>query len=129
MHFINVFFGGSLVQNIPDIDPLRIHVSPGIHNVKIIDDELLNELGSKSNESVQVNSYHNSGVLTGTLGKDLKIFSLLEEINLVEGLFHEQYPIAALEWHPERKKPQDLLDKIITNAFINKTLFWKMKSI
>ena len=128
MQFINVYFGGSLVQNISEIDTMRKHISPGIHNVKILNEELLWELKSKVQILVQVNSYHNTGVLTNMMGINLVAFSVFEEINLVEGLFHTRYPIAAIEWHPERPKPSEELDEILVNAFIQKTLFWKIRS-
>jgi N5-(cytidine 5'-diphosphoramidyl)-L-glutamine hydrolase len=122
MQFINVYFGGSLVQYISETDTMKKHVSPGIHNIKIVHDELLRELSNKAD--IPVNSYHNTGVLTNMLGTNLQAFSVLEEISLVEGLYHNQYPIAGIEWHPERTKPNEELDEILVKAFINKTLFW-----
>ena len=123
MQFINVFFGGKIVQDISKIDSLKKHISPGNHNIRILSKELIDCLKRKSMYT-NVNSYHNSGVLDSLLGKDLKPFALVDEINLVEGLFHQYYPIAAVEWHPERDGSDKELDIFIIKTFLNRKLFW-----
>jgi putative glutamine amidotransferase len=123
MQFINVHFGGSLLQNLSAIDRMSHHATPGIHEITLVQEDLVRLM--KGRTRLEVNSYHNQGVVTTTLAKEISAFAVFEELNLVEGLFHPRHPIAAIEWHPERPKPSDELDSILVNAFLQRELFWK----
>ena len=73
MQFINVFFGGKILQNISTIDDNNIHTNSGVHYIDIVNNELLNKM--KNKEKIEVNSYHNDGILQNMLAKDLQSFS------------------------------------------------------
>lgn len=122
MQFINVFFDGKLVGDIKEIDTRGGHGVPCKHNVRIIDDAFSKMLGQNK---FQVNSYHNQGILPEGLGKDLKAFAIYEDIGLIEAFHHIRYPIAGLQWHPERPGSSDILDSILVNGFVNRKLFWR----
>lgn len=124
MQFINVFFGGNLVAAIKDIDARGFHGVPCKHDIRIINDSLSQKLG---NNEFQVNSYHNMGVLQDGLGEDLMAFAIYEGLDLVEACSHIRYPIAGVQWHPERPGSSDSLDRMLINCFINRTLFWNDK--
>jgi putative glutamine amidotransferase len=110
MQFANVYFGGTLTH------VAGKHVAPGTdHPVKLRE----KSLGVRSS----VNSYHNWGVVEKDLAPDLRAFALAD--GLVEGWFHSSLPIAGVQWHPERKSPDPVLNEKLVMAFVGRTLFWK----
>ena len=121
MQFINVFFGGKLITAIKDIDTKGVHGVPCNHNIRIIDNKYSKYF---DNCQFQVNSYHNQGILPGGLGEELETFALYEELDLIEAFSHVKYPIAGVQWHPERPGSSEILDNILLHGFINRTLFW-----
>lgn len=112
MQMINSFFGGSLTQNISD------HVRSA-HAVCCI-----NPLPSQMPVSdLLVNSYHNHGVFPHNLSSSLKVVFQNLKDGLIEGISHSQYPIFAIQWHPEREKtPNKIVDTLITSFFKNSHL-------
>ena len=117
MQFINVFFGGRIIQNIKE------HVATR-HGVKIIDHSLSKLLNKTI---IVVNSYHNQGISKECLPPELKAFALSEKDGIVEGIYHQNYPIAGIQWHPERPGSAKEYDKKIIRAFIEYQLFWSRK--
>lgn len=95
---INVFFGGSLYQ---DIKNANEH-SPSdkidlIHPVKAIDGSIAKSLYGSD---FVVNSYHHQAV--NKLGKGLKVTMMSADNTVVEGIEHMDLPIFGVQWHPER---------------------------
>ncbi len=100
IQFINVYFGGTLVQDLPcgekhkASDPENFHL---LHNVK---DGFMWELYG---ETCQVNSRHHQSV--NRIGDGLleTAFWLGEDgYRVTETIRHEELPIFGLQWHPER---------------------------
>ncbi len=96
---INLYFNGSLKE-------IEGHVAVK-HNVKI------------NGEDVKVNSYHTQKI--DKIGDNLKVFALAGED--VEGVYHENYPIAAIMWHPERGESS--IDRKLVTDFLEKKGYWK----
>lgn len=95
---MNVYFGGTLVQDIPD--QLGGEHSGGLcHPLTIKEDSILGKLFGTS---MEINSYHHQGL--DELGKGL-VASAWSDANghtLVEAVEHESLPVWAVQWHPER---------------------------
>jgi N5-(cytidine 5'-diphosphoramidyl)-L-glutamine hydrolase len=104
MQFINIYFGGKLVN-------VEGHVAVN-HKISI------NNIGE-----TEVNSYHGLGITKDTLSPKLKSFAKAGEI--IEGINHPKLPIAGIEWHPERKSPDEKINKRIIKAFVDGEMFWK----
>lgn len=122
MQFINIFFGGKLVKNIKE--EMTPHHEPGKdHKIALIEERIISVVGK--NEII-VNSFHNQAVTTHTLSPQLKPLAITEH-DIIEGLHHPTLPIAGVQWHPERKIPDEKLNKLLVEAFIQKELFWKKK--
>jgi len=121
MQFINVFFGGRLVQDI-EKDTEYEHKPREDHSIDILH-EGVSELTGRS--EARVNSYHNQAVLEDNLAAGLRIFALARDTKIVEGLYHEEHPIAGMQWHPERKSPEPDFNKLLIKAFMDRKLFWK----
>lgn len=117
MQMINYYFGGSVFK-ISEIDKKHLHITSTQHQVTIKDRNLTR--GYK----VKVNSYHDFGISKETLGKNLQSFAEYEELKLIEGIYHLNYSIAGIMWHPERNKTESKIDKLLINAFTNRKLYW-----
>jgi putative glutamine amidotransferase len=95
---LNVYFGGTLHQDIPTkaqhrLDPKLPYL---IHNV-VASDPLLE--GLYGAEFV-INSCHHQAV--DKLGEGLRITARCPEDQVVEGFAHETLPVFAVQWHPEK---------------------------
>lgn len=119
MQFMNVFFGGSLVEDIKEKTGVN-HVDV-THSIRIVDENASLFLGKKE---TMVNSFHDQGITKDNLSAKLKIFALAKD-GSVEGIFHPEYPIAGFVWHPERDGSDEGLNKKLVSAFIKKELFWE----
>ena len=98
MQLINVYFGGSLYQDLKTKDAhSRKNGVDSVHSVKsIVGDNLFENLYGKE---FFVNSAHHQGVKK--LGGDL--ISVLEaDDGVCEALLHNDLPIVATQFHPER---------------------------
>lgn len=123
MQFINVYFGGTLIQDISSQMNIADHDPGKSHNVDLAEDHLFGWSG----EDICVNSYHNQSVTSNRMSKELSAFlySASDKGRIVEGLYHKKLPIAGIQSHPERGNPsQGFVDRII-EAFIERKLFWK----
>ena len=107
MQLINVYFGGSLSNNIQN------HVN--IHHPICCINKPLNQIDIPN---LSVNSFHNHGIRLHNIAPSLEIAFQGVDDELVEGIFHPQKPILAIQWHPEREKtPNGMVDKLIKNFF------------
>ena len=114
MQFINVFFGGSLYQDIQDLveNPL-IHEKGTVHPVKISEGSKLLRIVGKSEFSVK--SYHHQAV--NKVGGILRANAHSSD-GLVEGLESEEHFLLAVQWHPELEDSE--ISKKIFESFIIK---------
>lgn len=119
MQFINVFFDGKLINIKEKIETNNEHVVAS-HKISIIEPEAIKILG----KTVDVNSYHNQGLRVNELSPKLKVFAQTSN-GIIEGIYHPSLPIVGIQWHPERKSPEEEFNKKIIQAFIEKRLFWK----
>ncbi|MEK6935083.1 MAG: gamma-glutamyl-gamma-aminobutyrate hydrolase family protein [Nanoarchaeota archaeon] len=117
--FLNVYFRGSLIQNLKEeLNTNHIAVT---HKIKITDKESSKFLGKNK---TTVNSFHSQGFTEKELSSKLKHFAISDD-KIIEGIYHPDYPIAGILWHPERDNSDKELDEKLVKAFINKELFWK----
>jgi putative glutamine amidotransferase len=94
MQVINKFFDGDLPENL-DADYEINHVATK-HTVDIIDERYRRG----SSDQITVNSYHRQGIRNSMLSDQLRPFAICGD--LVEGLYHPDYPVLGVQWHPER---------------------------
>ena len=95
---LNVFFGGSLIQN---LDTAQKHVrsaeGDSVHAVRADHGSIA---ASLYGDAFCVNSSHHQAVKK--LGNGLRITMTTEDDRVVEGFEHESLPVFAVQWHPER---------------------------
>ena len=70
-----------------------------------------------------VNSFHDNIINNDMLGKDLHPFAISDSDQTVEGIFHSNFPILGVMWHPERNIDLESEKNLIKNTFHK--LFWK----
>lgn len=108
MQLLNVFFGGSLYQDIssflPDAMP---HEKGAVHDILIEDGTLLHKMSGSS--KFHVNSYHHQAVKE--IGRGLRVSATAPD-GIVEGIeSREPRYIVGIQWHPEREQ-SELADRI-----------------
>lgn len=118
MQFINVFFGGGLVQDVRLLGGNVEHVGKP-HNVQIIHPQI--RAFSQATQVV-VNSFHNQGVTKDLLSASLEAFALCSD-GLIEGILHPLYPIIGLQWHPERPMASPEFDLRLIKGLLQ-GVFW-----
>ena len=118
---LNVFRGGTLVQDIPSIVAAPLFheehgepQQPASHLVRLGRDSLLARLAGK--DAVEVNSFHHQAV--DAVGRNLKAVAtspdgVIEAIEDSSGRF-----IVGVQWHPERGFRDDAFSQALFQAFI-----------
>lgn len=101
IQIINVYFKGSLIQDIAN------HQN-STHKCTISDNPYLNE------NNITTNSFHHQAI--SLLGDDLKAFCISDD-GIIEGIYHNNLPILAIQWHPEINSSS--IDTTLFRNFIN----------
>lgn len=117
MQVINVFFGGTLYQDLPSQkpQPLLEHQRPdqkwsGVHEIQIVEKSHLHQILDVS--QTMVNSTHHQSVRDVAPG----FRSVAQSPDgVIEAIESEQLPILAVQFHPERLAIGD--DQMFTRLF------------
>ncbi len=111
MQHINYYFKGNHFK----LEECEKHVAKE-HPVKWNDSGLNAEYPLLSN--FIVNSYHELGISSSTLGSELEPIAFDESGN-IEGFRHKSLPVVGIMWHPERKFSDDKISKFHKNGFFD----------
>ncbi len=113
MQLINVFFRGSLYQDIPSqIFGALIHEKGSVHEVYVEENTLLREITKEKRFSIK--SYHHQSVKV--LGNGLRISAMCPD-GVVEAIEWPNSFVLGLQWHPEREGTE--VSKRIYRAFVD----------
>ncbi len=96
MQIINVYFGGTLIQNLPTADRHRYKGRDQIHPADNMPGSLLFQFYQ---DSCLINSAHHQGC--STIGRALAVTQTARD-GVIEALEHENGRILGVQWHPER---------------------------
>lgn len=100
---INVYFGGSLHQEIADFYTEQPHLNTVLPKSTILIDPQSRLYSILQKKYTRVNSLHHQSVKT--LGKNLKVVAQ-EPNGIVEAIEHTQLPfVIGVQWHPEFMVP------------------------
>mgnify|MGYP002510070458 FL=1 len=118
---LNVYFGGTLYQDIPD--QLGGEHAKGVcHPVTLKKDSIL---GGLFGESMEINSYHHQALDALGNGLVATAWSDVGGHTIVEAIEHQSLPIWSVQWHPERMtgpvtNPENCVDSFpIFQYFVN----------
>ena len=108
---LNVAFGGTLIQNLPNV-PFHRSEEPfrSVHNVTAAGDSLF---ARYYGETFSVNSCHHQGV--ERLGNSLRATAFSPD-GLTEALEHTTLPVFGVQWHPERLCGEYLREDAVDGA-------------
>ena len=106
LQVLNVYFGGTLIQDLPTqyappegrpaLYHSQVNDRDGAHMTRAVPGSFLAELYG---EAFPVNTAHHQAVETP--GRDLEIVQWAED-GTVEAFHHRALPVIAVQWHPER---------------------------
>lgn len=92
MQIINVFFGGTLIQDLPGHS--QVHGRDRLHEVRTV-----GPLAALCGGTAWVNSAHHQAV--DRLGAGLRAVQWAPD-GVVEAICHRNLPVWGIQWHPER---------------------------
>jgi len=109
MQLINVFFGGTLYQDIESEVKVEIDHKKDYHMIVITENRFLKE------GRFSVNSTHHQAIKK--LGRRLSAFAYSTD-ELIEGFYMENFPfLMGVQWHPERL-PDNELSSYLFKSFV-----------
>src|ERR1041385_2295075 len=119
---LNVFRGGTLIQDIPSQLPQAIKHNQGAprdrhsHRVRILDGSLLGQLAG--GDSAPVNSHHHQAI--ETVGRELVATAWAPDglVEAVEDPRSDRF-VLGVKWHPELAWERDVLSQALFNRFVD----------
>ncbi len=116
MQLLNVFYGGSLYQDILSLLPdALVHEKGSVHEIAVTEGTALFKITGR--DSFPVKSYHHQSV--NKVGGDLRVNAATSD-GIVEGIESERAPfILGVQWHPELEETE--ISKAIFSKFIEES--------
>lgn len=108
MQIINVFFGGTLCDN---MEKSSKHIQADEEKIKFT-----HHIVTLHNKNYTVNSAHNSSIQN--LGENLTATAHTED-DTIEAIKHSRLPILGVQWHPEHESENDGISTQIFENFIS----------
>ena len=116
LQILNVIFNGKVEKDIAKVSGEN-HIAK--HEV-FIDDKFRRLCPERT---ITVNSFHNQGVMVKGVAGEFAVFAKTGA-GVVEGIYHFQKPVMAIQWHPERNNPTGDFDRKLITEFLSKGRFW-----
>lgn len=117
---MNILLGGSIEKELSrQTGQQHAGVS---HEICITDSNFQAMAGG---ERLLVNSYHNQGVTGQGLAKAVVPFAWGADEVAVEGFYHPEEALLAIQWHPERPNPSSGFDADLFRTFFHRGKFWE----
>lgn len=122
MQVLNVAFGGTMHEHVPDVRENDIHRSAdglwAIHEVLVDENSLL----AKIMEAKKVETYSGHHQAVKAIGQGLCVVAQAPD-GIVEALEHEQHPwLIGVQWHPEKSAAEDITQQRLFDALVRKAI-------
>lgn len=114
---VNVAFGGTLIQHLPDVPAMLEHGAPAdgeptMHDVKVAESSRLFDAVGEA--TLRCESHHHQGL--DRLGEGLVPVAWTGD-GLVEGVEREDGWLVGVQWHPERTAASERAQQAIFDGF------------
>jgi putative glutamine amidotransferase len=126
---LNVWRGGSLIQDLPSQSKSAVNHSPGrtiseAHSVRIEPASRLAGLSGAPPAPVFVNSSHHQALKTA--GDNLRVVAVSPEDGVIEAveLNSPDHFVLGIQWHPERTVTSSALSRAIFASFVHAAAAW-----
>ena len=123
MQLINVYFGGTLIQDLPNSAEHQQEEGDLMHPSYITEDCILSELYGRE---FIINSNHHQAA--DKLGQNLKIVQMSHD-GVVEAFYHQKYPIFGVQWHPERLPIIEVDEQCVSKEYLNYAISHQNKKV
>jgi putative glutamine amidotransferase len=119
LQVVNVAFGGTLHQHLPDVPGMDEHRAPEgrnglMHEVKVAESSRLHEACRRN--TVEATSWHHQGI--DRLGEGLVPVAWTGD-GLVEAIERPEGWMIAVQWHPDETADTDTAQQALFDAFAN----------
>jgi|ERR1051326_161797 putative glutamine amidotransferase len=122
IQILNVFRGGTLIQDVPSQHPKAINHQQGAprdrhsHRVRLLEDSMLGQLAGS--ESAPVNSHHHQAI--ETLGRELVATAWTADglVEAVEDPRNDRF-VLGVQWHPELGWERDKFSQALFERFVS----------
>lgn len=116
--FINTYFGGTLTRSLTGTEQISGNHVATEHKVFFVEEDWSDLIKASQ---IQVNSFHDDGILVSQLASCLDITAVSdEESSLIEGFKHKFLPISGIQWHPERSDTSIEFDRLLIKKMISR---------
>jgi len=116
--FINIYFGGTITKDLSSTEDIIVNHVSSEHKV-FFNEQDWSDITGRS--QIQVNSYHDDGIMDNQLASCLDITAVSDEERfLVEGFRHKFLPISGIQWHPERSNTSLEFDSSLIKKMISR---------
>ncbi|MBF0383001.1 MAG: gamma-glutamyl-gamma-aminobutyrate hydrolase family protein [Magnetococcales bacterium] len=116
---LNKLFGGKVQPDLMALNKTG-HVACN-HKVKLTGSPFIGFADGRSD--IITNSFHDCGILQRDVAPQLIPFAETDD-GVVEGIFHKNEPIIALQWHPERVGQCADFDRQLIKKLFRNGKFW-----
>ena len=124
---LNVWLGGTLIQDLTTIRSDALDHSPGrevveAHDIRIYENSQLAELGATEQK---VNSSHHQAI--DQLGDRLRVAAICPRDRIIEAveLDSSEHFVLGVQWHPERTFATNALSREIFRLFVQWAQVWR----
>jgi putative glutamine amidotransferase len=104
---LNVFMGGSLIQDLNSLDKYHEHISKD-HIIHTSSNRLL-----PLDQNISVNSFHHQAVKK--IAPEFDVIARYSD-DTIEAMIHRHLPMISVQWHPEAN-PESTVSQIVFDAF------------
>lgn len=116
--FINAYFGGTVTRGLIGTEQISGNHVATEHKVFFVEQDWSDLIRASQ---IQVNSFHDDGILVSQLASCLDITAVSDEEKcLVEGFRHKFLPISGIQWHPERSDTSLEFDRLLIKKMIRR---------